>query len=245
VFLSAIAGVFFLFAATLISWLALMTKLGCDVSAWWHGVVPVEHSGKAAIAFLLGACLWFPANLLGNFRWLRFLSRDAAIDREVENNRNPLEILCRQAMKNESVVAVTLKSGKVYIGRISTPFDPAFGMQAIDLVLLRSGHRNKDTQRLTMDVDYEKTHAAILAGIEERILYQLERELEENPSASWQEAWDSASRKVNEEPAVANYLIAMPVSEVQSVQIFDLDIYDQHFAPKNRPDRPKPKRRRG
>jgi hypothetical protein len=162
--------------------------------------------------------LWIPVNRLGNFGRFRYLSRDAAIDREVDNKRNPLEMLCRQAMKHESVVAVTLKSGKVYIGRISTPFEPAFGMEAIDLVLLRSGHRNKDTQKLTMDVDYEKTHADFLRRIEEQIISQLEREMEQNPEADWQESWDSASRKVNEEPAVANYLIAVPVSEVQSVQ---------------------------
>ena len=111
-FTSAIFGTIFLFVATAFSSLALATCTGKAVSDIWHQVVPLEHSGKATLAFLLGALLWWPSNRLGKWERFHFLSDDASIDREVARARNPLEVLLREAMKSQSLVSVSVKNGR-------------------------------------------------------------------------------------------------------------------------------------
>ena len=175
------------------------------------------------------------------------MSDDASIDREVARARNPLEVLLREAMKSQSLVSVSVKNGKVYIGRVTSTANPAFVTQAINLVLRRSGHRDKDTQELRIDVNYDVTHAPIKAELEERFIEQLEKAIIENPKASERELVDTASRRVSEEVEARlearNYEIVIPIEEVQSVNIFDLEIYDEFFAPKKGEAKKKPRRR--
>ena len=91
VFTSAVIAIFFLFVATVLTTaISAIPEVECRVH-WidkaWHQAVPVEHSGKAALAFLFGVSLWWPSNLLGErSRRFRFLSDDAAIEREVKEN---------------------------------------------------------------------------------------------------------------------------------------------------------------
>ncbi len=236
VFSSAIWGVVFLFTGTVISSLALEIPAGQWISDFWHRFVPPEHSGKAAVALLFGALLWIPLNWLGEkawFGWLRYLSDSAAIDREVGKKRNPLEVILRQALKSESLVSVTVKNGKVYIGKVaSTTFNPAFGMQALNLVLSRSGHRHKDTQQMILDTNYDETHSAIREELGNKLVEQMAKAREENPSASPAELWRIASREVSGQAEILNYEIVIPISEVQSVNVFDMDTYNKFFAPK-------------
>ena len=234
-FTSAICGTIFLFVATILSSLALATCVGNVVSDAWHKVVPLEHSGKAALAFLFGALLWWPLNRLGKWERFHFLSDDASIDREVARARNPLEVLLREAMKSQNLVSVSVKNGKVYIGRVTSAANPAFGTRAINLVLRRSGHRDKDTQELMIDVDYDVTHAPIKAELGQNLLEQLEQAIIDNPQASERELVDIASRTVGEKIEARNYEIVIPIEEVQSVNIFDMDIYERFFAPDEEP----------
>lgn len=179
--------------------------------------------------------MWWPLNWSGNqlgkktrFRWL---SDDAAIQREIKRKRNPLEVLLNQAMEDRSLVSVTVRNSKVYIGRVSVTFNPAFGMEAINLVLSYSGHRNKETQKMTLDVDYEETHSAVRQELVDRIRQQLKSALDENPKATSDELIESTRRELSGESEIRNYEIVIPIAEVQSVNVFDMDIYNKFFAP--------------
>lgn len=189
----------------------------------------------AALAFLFGLALWWPLNLLSRWSWFRFLGQDAAIRREIERKQNPLEVLLAEAMDSRSLVSVTVKNGKVYIGRVRTTFNPAFGMQSISLILSRSGHRDKDTQQMMLDIDYDKTHSAVRQHLIDRFREEVVKAARRNPDAGRDEWIDAARRAASEEPEARNYEIVLPVSEIQSINMFDMDIYDQFFAPDKDP----------
>jgi len=56
--------------------------------------------------------------------------------------------------------------------------------------------------------------------------------IRKNPHADEGELLYEAKRKVSAETDIRNYEIAIPISEVQSVNVFDLEIYEKFFAPK-------------
>lgn len=194
--------------------------------------MPLKHSGKATIAFLFGALLWKPLNLIGEIKLFHFLSDEASIEREVQKKRNSLEVLLHQAMKSRSLVSVTVNNGKVYVGRVSVTFNPAFGMQAINLVLSRSGHRDTETQEMKLDVDYDKTHDDIKKDLQKRLVVRLVAAMKDNPEANDAELLSGVSREISKEAEIRNYEIVIPIAEVQSVNIFDMEIYEKFFAPK-------------
>jgi hypothetical protein len=53
----------------------------------------------------------------------------------------------------------------------------------------------------------------------------------QNPRVDDGELLDEAIRKVSKETDILIYEIVIPISEVQSVNVFDLDIYERFFAP--------------
>ena len=64
----------------------------------------------------------------------------------------------------------------------------------------------------------------------------------QNPRVDEGQLLDEAIRKVSRETDILNYEIVIPISEVQSVNVFDLDIYERFFAPKT--GRPKTMKRK-
>lgn len=117
------------------------------------------------------------------------------------------------------------------MGRVTSTINPAFGMEAINLVLRHSGHRHPTNQKMTLDVDYERTHADIKADLEDKFVELLGVAMREYPKATERELVDRVSLKLSEEGRVRNYEIALPIEEIQSVNIFDMDIYKRFFAP--------------
>jgi len=239
VFSSAVAGVVFLFLATISIPLLLKLPGAQYVSDSWTKLVRIEHSGKPVIAFLMGVILWMPFNLLGwlnppVLRWrpFRVLGEGAAIEREIRKKQNPLEVLLRQAMGSKSLVSVTVKNGKVYIGKVLTTSNPAFGMEAIKLLLSRSGYRDKNTQEMRLNVNYDETHSAIRQEMRIKIQAQFLDAIRRNPYADEGELLSEAKRNVSADLDIRNYEIIIPISEVQSVNVFDLQIYERFFAPK-------------
>jgi hypothetical protein len=239
VFSSAVAGVVFLFFATiLIPWLLVLPG-GQYVSDSWTKLIRLEHSGRPVVAFLIGVILWMPFNLLGwlnppvlGWRPFRFLSEGAAIKREIRKKQNPLEVLLSEAMVSKRLVSVTVKNGKVYIGKVLTTSNPAFGMEAINLQLSRSGYRDKNTQEMRLTVNYDDTHGAIRQEMRMKIGAQFVDALRKDPHADEGELLEETKRKVSAETDIRNYEIAIPISEIQSANVFDLDVYETYFAPK-------------
>lgn len=168
-----------------------------------------------------------PLNFLG--RWLPSLSDDAAVNRAILRKRDPLELLLRTALGRSQTIAITLKNNKVYIGRITANLNPAFDIESIHVILQRSGHRDPVTQKLTIDVDYDKTHTEIREEIEETFYRRVIEAVEKNPKAASETIDALARERMEEYRQIQNYEIVILASEIVSVNYFDLALYKKHF----------------
>ena len=234
IFWASIAGSVLLFLATVEILAVLSHPSGKALAEYWHVLVPLTHSGKAALAFLMGAFLWRPMNLLGGI-W-PYLSKEECLRRVIEDKQDPLEILLRDALESDHLISVSVKSGKVYIGRLVSSFDPVYGVQSLTLSRSYSGHRDKETLVLHLDIDYERvleeTIEKLVTKTEQRIRKEnpdlSEDELEERIEDEIEE-WNRQGEENEEIRSVVDRLIALeiviPVSEIQSVNIFDESIY--------------------
>jgi hypothetical protein len=186
------------------------------------------HAALAGIVFLIGAFLitriliwslpgvgvwWrstvpfaysgsaFGAFLLGAFLWFPLnwfsASEETAADKVVEETGDYLETLLVRAIRRTKPVSVTLKSGKAYIGFVTGNFNPSFDRRFISLLPLQSGFRNEQ-HALVINTDYARVYERI--NEEGRP----EPELDE---------------------LMKDFIIVLPVGEIQSVNIFDRDAY--------------------
>ncbi len=103
--------------------------------------------------------------------------------------------------------------------------------QTHSILLSHSGHRDKDTQKVTMDIDYNDTHRTLREELRTRFKEELARVLDANPNISNVELLTAVRRQVSREADIRNFEIVIPISEVQSVNFFDKEIYDRYFAP--------------
>lgn len=126
---------------------------------------------------------------------------DEAAQREIEKSNDHLEILLARALRETKAVSITLKSRKVYVGLITRTHDPMYDRKYIQLLPIKSGFRASDTLALMLTVDYATVYARI---IQENI----------NVAAS----------------GIRDFEIVIPLSEIQSVNLFDPVAY-QMFNP--------------
>lgn len=145
-FQAAIAGAIFLLSAVFISTVCHQLKWGSFIEAEWHASIPFDHSGKAAIAFLLGAILWIPLNY--------FTDKETGIARAIQKQENPLELMLQKALAETHLILLTVKNSKVYVGFVSDSFNPALPNQYVKLLLTTSGYRDGDTKKVTFTNDY-------------------------------------------------------------------------------------------
>lgn len=154
VFFAAIAGVF----------LAILSFLLVRATAWmwpgleaaWQRHVPFEYAGTSLLAFLLGFVLWRPLN--------RWSPREDALHAAIEQWNDFLEILLEEAVKKTLMVSISLKSGKVYIGFVTSNYDPSYDRKYIRLWPILSGYRNKDTQEFAVTRNYAHAYAETVSG---------------------------------------------------------------------------------
>ena len=182
----------------------------------------------------MGASLWWPLNLLGKM-W-PYLGKEECLRRVIENKQDSLEILLSETLGSDQLVAVSVKNGKVYIGRLISSFNPAYGAQSLTLSRSCSGHRDRETLAFHLDINYER----VLEEAIESLVTETERRIRrENPDLSENELeeriekeleeWDRQGGENEEIRSIVDRLraleIVIPVSEIQSVNIFDESIY--------------------
>lgn len=149
IFYAAIAGVFLLLGAFLTVRAVAWALPG--VQAAWHRNVPFAYAGTSLLAFFFG--------LGGGVILNRFTSRDTAVRAVIEEWNDFLEMLLDEAISKTSMVSLTLKSGKVYVGFVTSNFDPAYDRKYIRLWPILSGYRKPDTQELAITTNYSLVYA--------------------------------------------------------------------------------------
>jgi len=227
IFTAAIAGATFLLVASIITHFTPYIFFGPEAYRWWHQVAKPDDSGKAALAMLLGVTLWLPLNLLG--RWVKFFGDDAAINRTIARKHDPLELFLSRALRAKRLISVSVENGKIYIGYLTSNYNPAFPLESISLIPSFSGHRDNETKLMSLDLNYTEVYKAIQSDLQNKLATALQEELIKNPRATEAEVFAAASRRVSLNTG-QNYEIILPIREVQSVNVFDVDAYIKHFT---------------
>ena len=243
-FTSAVAGAVFLLLST------CLVTLGVSLPrinpayhwchGWWRMLSPPTHSGKATLAFLMGSLSWWPVNMIANWavdnswfgRWklAGWFSDKQAVERAIRYKNDPLEMLLRTAMGQRKMVAISLKGGKVYIGFISTNFNPAFETESIRILPSQSGYRETESKRLHLTVNYSDVYQKITDPVMERINREVEEAQRLLPSFPKELLEEEIRERIGAEIGVDYFEVILPVDEIQSVNIFDERIYEEHFS---------------
>lgn len=213
-FYSASFGAGLLILATFISY--FLSPHFSSIDFEWHTVVPFEHSGKASLAFLLGVLIWWPLNL--------FLDDQKEMDRVIERKEDALELLLRNAMGQNKLVLITVKNGKVYVGYVLSNLNPAFAMESIGIAPMLSGYREDPTKTACFTTRYIDAYDKIETEVKARVEAD-----PKNANASAEDLADLISDEID--TLVEDFEIVIPVSEIQSATIFNMEIYNKHFRP--------------
>jgi hypothetical protein len=148
IFWSAIAGFIFLAISYVVT--QSLPAIWPGLHRAWTDFAGYPHLGKSLGAFLLGATLWIPLNLV--FRKKQWAERTA------RNWGDYLELLLQRSIRQQKMVSITLKSGKVYIGMASATHNPSYDKRYIKLLPVLSGHRDSATHQLEIDTQYEAAY---------------------------------------------------------------------------------------
>ena len=185
VFRSAAWGLVFLALARVVTHLSEASIDGRWLVSNLAEVAPVPYVGTLALAFAFGPL----AALLVN----RVYPRSKGAMRAVRKDQNSLELLFMRSLASDSLVELTLRSGKAYTGWILNADIADPERKFIEMLPLASGFRDSDTHELRFTTNY----AAVMFG----------------NSGTYSESQDPLDE--------TDFRVVVPVSEVRSARPFD------------------------
>lgn len=205
------------------------------VSSWWQANVPFDYLGTSLLAFSLGATLCHPWNLI--------CKREIAINKVIENDRVPFEILLKKAQDQAKTIAVTMANGKIYIGFVTHLFNPGLPTRFIQILPTKSGYRDEKTKTFEFTTPYLEALDGLDRDFEEKAnkLQAAEAQYEEAKQAKaaaeklrvLEAEMQRLDRELEEIAAVADdFGIVLPVSDIVSLNIFSEYIHAKYFAHK-------------
>jgi len=163
-------------------------RLPCFPTIWYR-LAPFPYSAVSVFAFLLGATLWVPLNK-GVFSWTRGLAKPEfwasigpsirrvfsggwlekeEIDRVIEEDGDPLDMLLRLAEKESKTISATLKSGKVYVGFVSSTNPPSSQTRSVGILPTKSGYRDPTTKQVHYEIYYSDALSRIIQDIDKKV----------------------------------------------------------------------------
>jgi hypothetical protein len=161
---SSLWGLLFLAASFLISTLIPFFPDLVKLRHWWaFNTPPIEYSGISSFAFFLAISAVGILNLLKSQG-----TAEKVGERVLMTYGSQLEKLLYRSLIQQKRVMVTLKNGKVYIGRVTISLTPQEDKDFI-LLPIKSGYREGDKQRLVITTHYDDAYAEILENEKEYI----------------------------------------------------------------------------
>jgi len=212
-FYSATAGTIFLIISTFLVF--LLGPMLPKIDSLWHQMAPYEHSGKAALAFILASTIWIP--------WNQFFDDEEEIDRVIQSRRDALELIFRTSMGENQLVALTVKNGKVYVGYIVSNVNPAFPMESLGLIPMMSGYRDPTNKRFVFTTQYTDVYDRIFEEVTERVKAEAAE-----VKVTGRELEDWIEDEIDKE--TVHFKLAIPIGEIESASIFRMDIYKKYFG---------------
>ncbi len=160
----------------------------------WYRFIPFPYSAVSVLALLLGATMWMPLNK-GIATWVRDLVKPATwkatgawfirvfkkgwetpeeIDRVLNEDGDPLDLLLRRAEKESKTIQATLTNGKVYVGFVSSTNPPTSQTRSVGIVPTKSGYRDAVNKKVHYEVHYSDALARLNGDID-NLLIELKR----------------------------------------------------------------------
>lgn len=234
VFAASIAGGFLLFIAQLLLFFFSDKPFAQPILTWWQSFLPVENSAVGVLAFLLS--LVFSGVLSLFCQLIPTLKPYAIRKRYIDASGDAFEQILFRALETQEAVSVTLKTNKVYVGRVNTSFNPIRGVESIRLSLDKSGYRNAETHELTLNVDYAQTHEEINKSLNRAYEQIIQKVMKEAPDATQDQiirlVYERSEGSTEIRKLAHNFEVVLMASEIVSVAPFDPELYHDFFAPK-------------
>lgn len=223
------------------------------VAATIDRTIPVPYACRLVLTILLSVAIAF---FLNGLLWMRYGRKGRPTAKRVYNKLtghfgNPLAQLLRRAAEQQKLVLLTLKSRKIYCGRIwELPPDIEDEDACVEVLPSFSTYRDKDTLRMGA----EKTDYPVIALWEATQYLYSNRELlrffdhevarfgDVSGEAIAQERMrliadiDEAQSVVAQfgdlEVNVEDWIKVIPLKEIESASFYDPDAYKAWFTPK-------------
>ncbi len=226
-----------------------------------RGAVPVPYAltllGSiflAGMIAVLGNFFWYLASIRvrrksGGISLRQHIGRNF-----IAKHGNPFVKTMRAAAENEKLIMLTMKSRKVYIGSVlEIPIDSG-NLTHIEFLPKASGFRDKDNLSLSMGV----TYPVHLIWVLESAISSREKEMAVSrrfsfflrvfkfyPLRKYEEALaltikdtkelvEGLKRQMQDSSDARDWVKVVPVTEVESVSLFDEKAHDSWFAGKNK-----------
>jgi len=147
IFNSAIAGMLFLLLALLSNKLyECICSLEESKSFASYFDLNLEYLGISILAFTYA----FIGVHLPKF----FINREKWVERSVKDYGEKLEVVLLEALKKDTMVSITLKSEKVYVGWSILLDQPDNTKEYVQIIPVLSGYRNSETKELNFVTEY-------------------------------------------------------------------------------------------
>lgn len=137
---------------------ARAVEVVADLEAWsrivekWQGEAHLPYLSTIAAAFLLGPIAARATNV--------FYSKSRGAMRAVHRASDSMELLFVESMRSDSLVELTLQSGKAYVGWILNASVAEPERKFVEMLPLASGYRAKEDHRLLFTTNYAPVLAA-------------------------------------------------------------------------------------
>jgi hypothetical protein len=153
---SSLWGLLFLAASLIASTVIPCFPKLVELRRWWaFNTPPIQYSGISSFAFLLSI------SSLGVLNLLKSSEAEKKVgERVILQHGGQLEKLLYRSLIEKKRVMVTLKNGKVYIGRVTISLTPERDKDFL-LLPVKSGYREGDKQRLVITTHYDEAYSQI------------------------------------------------------------------------------------
>ena len=118
-----------------------------QVKTGWQSLIPYPFADSIALGILLCLILPFGCNRI-------WTEAESAL-KAAANNGDLVELKIRESLDSERFIEITLRTGKVYIGRAVINKVANIGEPYVSLIPTISGYRDKDTQELEITDYYD------------------------------------------------------------------------------------------
>jgi hypothetical protein len=237
---SALWGLMFFFFAYLMikgqDLIPCQKYLSC-LPRWPMDMGEFKYLGPSLLALIIGSQAW----RLGNLIWKQ------QEEKIIQTEGTLVDIMANESIKKRKSVLLTLKSGKVYAGIITSTPSPGHSRPMLRILPTTSGYRDRKTHRVVFTTNYSQALEQIshdcgqLANdflYHESKILQLEHASVAGPDEAKRHQIDDLKLRTDDlytnyqslSSVIEDFGILIPVDEITSMTFYHASIHTKYFA---------------